>query len=381
MAFVRKNILFRCLALLLICFAQNSNAQLSEDSSISLITCRPGEEIYNAFGHTAIRIFDPINELDILYNYGMFSFDEPNFILKFLRGKLLYWLGIEKYNTFLNNYTKQKRSVIEQKLNLSLEQKNQIFLALRHNLKPDNRNYLYDFFFDNCSTRPRDIITDNIINLNFYNTNDNKSFRELIDEYTVSKPWTDFGIDLIIGSIADRKASTEDQMFLPEYLMFHIDIATIKNQKLVDENKLVLDYENEAKIRSTKSFPWPMLLFGMFLFIELLLYLKPKLLNSKLISYYDNAWFCVLGISGVLILFMWFGTDHIATKSNLNLLWLNPLYLFKLKKHKSPLLDYSIFGLLLLTILQNNTIQSLHAASIIIIAIIAFKVLRGFKLN
>ena len=123
-------------------------AQLSDESTISILTCKAGDEIYAMYGHTALRVSDPITHKDEIYNYGLFNFSEPNFTIKFLRGKLLYHLGITNSQRFIYQYTQQKRSIIEQVLNLTLDQRNAIYRALIENMKPDNRSYQYDFFFE-----------------------------------------------------------------------------------------------------------------------------------------------------------------------------------------------------------------------------------------
>ena len=360
--------------ILFFCFAQNLISQLSQQAEISLITCRPGDEIYSTFGHTAIRVQDPTRDMDILYNYGMFSFDEPNFTAKFLRGKLEYWLGIESYRSFINSYSNEKRTVIEQKLKLDFDQRNQVFRALRNNLKPENRKYLYDFFFDNCSTRPRDILIDNISDISFGLEAYPPSFRELISQYTVNKPWTDFGIDLIVGSVADRKASVRDQMFLPEYLMHHFD-----RSGKVGGTDILLDYEKEAATR--KHSPWfsPVLFFALILLLEIYLFIKFRERSHSYIRSYDKTFFTLLGIGGLLLLFMWFGTDHIATKQNMNILWMHPLYFFLLKAKNKKGFIYLLIGLALLALIQLPFFQELHMASVMLILVCFLKLLRKLK--
>lgn len=352
-------------------------AQFSDSTQISLITCRPGDEIYNTFGHTAIRVTDPATKLDVLFNYGMFSFDDPNFTMKFLRGKLMYWLGTERYRGFINNYSEQKRSLIEQKLNLSLDQKLAILSDLQVNMKDENRYYLYDFFFDNCSTRPRDVL-ERHCNLVYESVGTVSSYRELLDLYLMGKPWTDFGIDLIIGSIADKKAEVRDQMFLPEQLMIHMASAKINGEtELVAEEKLLTDYESHISRRNQHSFFTPLILFALLLLLELVLFLKFRGSTSKFILNYDKIWFLLAGLSSVVLLFMWLGTDHIATKVNMNVLWLSPLYFIFLNR-KSPSIHKKIqLILLLIALIQSLFFQAFHPAFYLMIAILFLKILRN----
>ncbi|NNF22943.1 MAG: DUF4105 domain-containing protein [Saprospiraceae bacterium] len=350
--------------------------QLSDSAQISVITCRAGDDIYNTFGHTAIRIYDPLDGKNELYNYGIFNFREPNFTMKFLRGKLLYSLGLQPYRRFLENYHYEKRTVFEQVLDISQKDRKEIYQAIRTNYKPENRAYLYDFFFDNCSTRPRDILLDHIDGVSFAEQKGNKTFRHLLDEYTYAKPWTDFGIDLIIGSVADWTADRNDQMFLPEYLFTNLEEAKVNGHSLVSETKILANFESELERRS--NIPWftPVLVFAILLLLELILFLKfRKKAIPKWLTIIDKFWIFILGIGSIIIAFMWFGTDHIATKQNLNLLWMHPLFLVILFKPKRRIVLFSII-LMILAILLSPFIQELHLASILIILITILKLVR-----
>jgi len=353
-----------------------AQAQLSDQAEISLITCRPGDEIYNAFGHTGIRINDPVYRIDLVFNYGMFSFSEPDFVPKFLRGKLMYWLGTENYKDFLNNYSNQRRSVFEQNLQLGYEERNTVFYALQNNLRKENRRYLYDFFFDNCSTRPRDVFFHNLESLQIDSSDtEQMSFRQMLDVYTSARPWADFGIDLIIGSKADREAHIKDQMFLPEFLMLHLSKTRLDGHALVESTTLSLDYEEDARQRDKDKWFSPSLLFSLFLLLELILFLRPGWFSSKTIKVYDALWWTLMSLCGLILLFMWLGTDHEATKQNMNTLWMHPFYVLLFKKRNRKL--YIFFALfLILALLQQFFLQSLHIASMLIILCLFIKLMR-----
>jgi hypothetical protein len=141
--------------------------QLSDQAVISLITADPGEELYSLFGHSAIRVKDTVNNQDLVFNYGTFNFNTPNFYMKFTRGKLLYMLSIQQFDRFKRSYEYEKRDLKEQILNLTQDQKQAIFQFLLWNYQPENRYYKYDFFFDNCATRIRDVFIDELPGLNF----------------------------------------------------------------------------------------------------------------------------------------------------------------------------------------------------------------------
>ncbi len=356
-------------------------SQLSEQSSVSILTCKPGDEIYSMYGHTAVRISDPVTQKDEVYNYGLFNFSEPNFTMKFLRGKLLYHLGITNSKRFSYQYTQQKRSIVEQVLNLSLDQRNAIYRALLENMKPENRSYKYDFFFDNCSTRIYDLLKDNIVGLEYpVHADEDYTFRGLLDEYTYTWPWTDFGQDLIVGSVSDQKAETKGRSFLPEFFYDVLDKSTIGHQPLVSKTAIFLDFEADNQRRREKVSQVPIWVFSLLLLVELLLLIfcsKATYINSRWLRILDNLWFSLLGIGSLIILFMWIGTDHLTTKKNLNLLWMSPLflpYLFKKSKGLTLILAISIPIALILS----PFVQELHICAILIMIATLFKLIRQY---
>ncbi len=329
---IQLRYLFSCLFLVVFCITKLTAQQpLSKQAEISLLTCDPGNELYSTFGHSGIRINDPSQKLDIVFNYGMFSFETPGFYRKFLRGKLDYHVGMQSYGNFLRNYNYYKRSVYEQKLHLDSLQKQEVFDFLLNNVKEENRSYKYDFFFDNCSTRIRGVFA-NSLGIVFSEQESDKTFRNLLDEFLPGLPWSDFGIDLVIGSRADKKASDTHQTFLPAYLMESIDDKKIAEANFVASTDTILDFAEEQKQRFTRPWFTPMLVFIAFLILELLiLFFVDK--RAGWLKWYDKLWFLVLGLSSVLLFVMWFFTDHIATKANWNLLWIHPLYLYLASKN------------------------------------------------
>jgi len=373
---MKLRIIFTCFWLAVL--SVPSVAQLSDSATISIWTCRQGDDVWNTFGHTAIKVEDPVTAKYEIYNFGMFDFDEPGFTPKFLRGKLLYFLGIQSKARFYGGYKEEERSIFEQKLNLTTTQKNTIYLKLRENFKKENRRYLYDFFFDNCSTRQRDIIFNSLENLTDINdVKPTKTYRQLLDEYIFASPWMDFGIDLIIGKIADDVASKKDMMFLPDYLYERLKNTRVDGEPLVIETSTILDFESRHIQRQKATFFSPQLLFGLFFLLELLLFFKFfKKPIPGIIKFYDGIWYTLLAISSIIILFMWFGTDHEATKQNLNVLWLNPLFFILLfvKKRWVYLSLLISMGLALITAVF---LQQFHIASIMIICTLVLKLLRG----
>lgn len=300
---------------------------------ISLLTIAPGDLVYDTYGHSALRVNDPKRNVDLVYNYGLYDFNTPGFVMKFMRGKLLYQVGAHRYDDFLYNYNQDKRTIYEQKLNLNQEEKDALMKALRVNMLKENRSYKYDFFFDNCSTRLRDLFEGVVTELDANGESKELTYRDLIKEHQYGMPWSDFGIDIIIGSKADAQSSLDAQMFLPLYLKDILSNAKIKRGDeevyLLSEPYEVISFPSEASKRMERSWFTPEFLFFM-LIIFLVLTRMPhrkKEVLPKWIRILDKSVLLFLGIIGCIVAFMWWGTDHVPTKSNWNLLWLNPLLL------------------------------------------------------
>lgn len=317
---------------LLIVISVGASAQtLSSQSAISLLTGSPGNELYSTFGHSAIRVKDPAANLDLVFNYGTFDFSTPNFYTKFVRGKLLYILSVEPFESFRFSFEYQGRAVTEQVLNLDMMQKNRLYTLLLDNYKPENRSYKYDFFFDNCATRIRDILGEALgEKLNYHYPAEwqkgNITFRNLIDLYLVNHPWSDFGIDLALGVPTDHVAQPADFMFLPDYLSTALDSAVIA--KGASTSPLVL-----SKTEIISSVPLnasgmdlPLILaWSLCLLSILFTYLGVKKRHRR--AWFDTLFFSLIGVIGWIVFLLWFATDHIATKTNLNVLWALPLHL------------------------------------------------------
>jgi len=305
-------------------------AQLSQNAQASVITCGPGAELYSGFGHSALRIYDPEKNIDIVYNYGMFDFEADDFYIKFARGKLAYWLGKSSMMGFIQSYIMEERSVKEQVLSLEPEEVSQMYAFLENNALEENRYYAYDFFFDNCATRPRDVL-ENVLskNLKWHEHADagKVSFRDIIDRYLERSPWVDLGIDLILGSVIDRKATNAELMFLPDYVFQIVEKSTINRNgvdvPLVRETVVHYDPGPHALPDSPDFIP-DYLFYGIFAIVlgfTLFKFSKPLIVLDVLV-------FLITGLLGVFILLMWFGTEHQATAANLNVIWSNPLHLF-----------------------------------------------------
>ena len=309
-------------------FGNSQVKPLSSQSKICLLTVGPGNDLYSIFGHTAIRVKDPEQNFDLAFNYGTFAFSD-DFYFQFTMGKLNYRLSIEPYDRFVAGYQYENRWVREQVLNLDSTQKQQVFEFLVENSQPKNAYYLYDFFYDNCSTRPRDVfenILDNQLQYNYIVQENTKTFRNMIDLYLAEMPWSDAGIDLGLGTPCDLECTPRLKTFLPDYLMDEFDRATIQQNgtsvKLVKANNLIVD----ARPVVQEGFNWfhPLVFFiGFILLHNLILRSKKK----WLIGTFDGLLYFIIGIAGWLVFFLWFVTDHNGTRPNWNILWAMSLYI------------------------------------------------------
>jgi hypothetical protein len=311
---------------------------------ITLLTCAPGEELYSTFGHTAIRVQDSLAGVDAVYNYGTFEF-APDFYSKFIRGKLLYSLSVEAFPDFLYTYQLESRSVVEQELQLSCAEKLKLYGALQINALEENRHYKYDFLFDNCTTRARDIIANNTaspVNFNNILPANVPSFRNLIHSYLDKghEPWSKLGIDILLGAKLDRKVTNLQSMFLPDYLLKGLDSARVNGKHLVTVPSPVLTMP--SPLANSDIFT-PLVCFSLLFLVVLLLSLKQSKRTARALLLFDFLFFFILGVAGLLLLFMWFGTDHTVTSNNYNLAWALPTHVvmaFFIGKKRSWVLTY-----------------------------------------
>ncbi|MDA7501660.1 DUF4105 domain-containing protein [Chitinophagales bacterium] len=370
--------------LLLIGVYANANAQqqLSETAQISVLTCSPGEEIYTTFGHTAIRVQDPILGIDQVFNYGTFNFDTPNFTMQFLRGKLLYKLGLANYDRFMRMYSRSQRAVREQVLDLNPEQRQAVYAELMIERLPENRFYKYDFFFDNCATRVRDVFERSLGKNLTWGKNEKvegRTLRQLLDDH-VSKdlPWIDLGMDLILGASSDVKANTSNAMYLPYHLEYSLASTQLssngKPKDFVSQTNILLDYPQSSS-NSILSY-LPLLLFGFLLVLRLLFYKSTGL--HKL----DGVVLFLFALMGIIMLIMWFATDHLACHWNWNVLWASPLLfvlaiqVFRKAACSSLLATIQIFLCLAVFVFFLVSWQIFHGVTLLFALYVLFMMLR-----
>lgn len=303
---------------------------LSSGARISAITIGPWQgELYSAFGHSAFRVYDPVNGIDDFYNYGVFNFDQPNFYINFARGHLRYMLGVDPYPLYRDYFIRHNRYIHEQILNLDSTRRQAVFDHLYWNAQPENAYYFYDYFYNNCASKLRDILKNNlgdklVFDSTFITTD--YTIRQLTDMYLHHQPWGDLGIDICLGLPMDKHAKAYEYMFLPDYVERSFDNAVIidggESVPLVREKVSVNESVPEDP-PSSVFHPW--LVFGLFLALALWL-TWADLRKRRASKWFDTIVFGGVGLVGVLLFVLWVATDHKAAARNLNLLWAMPLH-------------------------------------------------------
>lgn len=384
----------KLLTLILIAWAFTTNAQiLSKEAKFGLVTVSTGssdDAIYQIWGHTVLHLNDPINGINECYDYGTFSFDQPGFIVKFLKGTLPYQMAKYDFQTFIQHYkNNENRSASEQILNLSDQQKEDLHVFLTKNYLPENRQYSYRFFYYNCASRIRDILQQVCKDsLQFSPTlHADSTYRQWIDKYASKKmPWTNFGMSLAIGLPSDEKTKESGAMFLPDNLAMGFDSAVIfhNNQKQPFVlSKIQHTLVNVPEI-STSIFS-PFFLFTLFFgLIAIYTFWQIKTKNNKLL--FDLIFFTILGITGWFILGLWFLTDHGVTENNMNVIWTLPLmfpmiYFIRNPKIINPILWIYAFANIVLLLTWKMIPQGIPLAVIPIILVALIRITFILKNN
>jgi len=386
----------KTLSIIILVFAFTSGysqqKELSPGAEISIITAGPGKVLYESFGHSTIRIKD--RDFDTAYNYGMFDFNAPNFNLNFTKGKLLYKLESYPFHYFVRSYQRDKRWIKEQVLNLTKQEKQLFFEFLETNAKPENATYLYDPFFNNCATILREITEIILKDKVIFKTNhiqEKKSFRALMNDEIPWNTWGSFGINLALGSKLDQIATEKEHMYLPDFVFSGFKNALVqidtKEEKLIKEERYILKFK-ELKIKTDILSPLVVfcLILGVGMYIS---YRDVK--RKRRTKWFDFFIFFLTGLIGLLIVFLWFFTDHSTTPSNFNFLWAfapNLVIAFlMLKETHKKWVGYYLTGLLLLLgiipFIWLSKMQQLPLASLpfILLLAIRFGVLQKFLLS
>ena len=335
-----------------------------------------GAELYDQFGHSAFRIKDAPSGVDVVFNYGVYDFDTPNFYTKFAQGKLLYELKVTYYQPFYETYVAENRWVKEQILNLSQEEKQAVSDFLWNNALPENKKYKYDFFYDNCATRIRDVIQE-VLGDKLEYTDDyieeELSFRDLIQKNLQANTWGSLGIDIALGAVIDRKAKPIEYQFLPQYVYEGAAHALIhrrdNTEPLVKATKVL--FENNPTPPDNNFLMSPLFILGLLGLLIIFITYRDYQQKSRS-RYLDTSLFFFTGLIGVFLVLLWFATDHTATANNYNLLWAFPisiLFIWAISK-KNASLNINRYVLLLILLLLLLTIHWVTGVQVFAIALL-----------
>lgn len=350
--------------------------QLTNESEVSILSIGPGPLLNDAFGHSAIRIRDPLYNFDVVFDYGRYDFEAEGFYLNFTRGKLDYSIGRTDFENFRATYEYQNRSITEQQLNLSNAQKTAFYNFLRENIKPENQSYPYDFFYNNCATKIKDAI-ETVVGepLNYHPPTDFKrlSFRSLIRSDLNQNSWGSLGIDTALGSVIDQVARIEEHLFLPKNLQLLLENAQISssNSRLVSATKTLNPTTFVKKSTGINSPLFVLTLVALFLLW--ITYRDHK--NKRRTKWVDVSIFGITGSVGLVLLLLWFATDHTATANNYNLLWAfatNLLFIPSILKTtlKNRGIKYIVFLVILLSLMGLHWVTGVQSFAIGLIPLV-----------
>lgn len=347
---------------------------------ISLLTCSPGKEVWAQYGHTAIRYYDKESGEDLAINYGIFSLDQTYFIPRFVLGMTDYRMGVQPMDMFLAQYSYEGRGVVEQVLNLSAEDKEVIYKALQENMKPENVVYRYNYFFDNCTTRARDMLVNHLHGKVVYPpAEEDATFRSMIHKWNNKYEWTQFGEDLLLGVNADRKTTKSEQQFLPENLRSDFDKARYNGKPLVKETNILLDAETEV---AEPVFPLSPLSIALIFAVISLVMMLFSYRRQQVYWAWDLALMLTSGLMGIIFFVMIF-SQHPCVSLNFILLFFNPLPLFFLYStiKKKKVIWWKIWGALIILGLFGSLFQEIPLPILIVASFLLLHCIVHLRIN
>ena len=291
---------------------------------VSLLTCSPGSEVWQQYGHTAIRFEDTEREIDVVFNYGLFSFDEPHFIWRFCLGHTDYLVGAETYELFKKEYIERGSSITEQQLNLTFEEVANFWNLITLNCRPENRTYRYDFFYNNCSTKARDILYQSLTSPVSVARTDSVSLRSILHRHNAAYPWASFGIDLLLGVEADRLVPHDVQEFAP-FSLEESFAKAIRNggEQFVVGTTVVGPTDLQAGKKS-RGFPLTPVQTMILVLLITAIICTLELLISTRQWWYDIVLYSIQGVAGVVVTFLFLFSTHPTVDSNILVIVLNP---------------------------------------------------------
>jgi hypothetical protein len=299
---------------------------------VSILTCAPGSEVYEQYGHTALRYYAPEQGYDIVFNYGVFSFDTPNFVWRFVKGETDYQLGIVPYPYFRAEYETRGSAVYQQELNLTAAEKQHLFELLEENYRPAHRTYRYNFFYDNCTTRARDMVERCVDGQIVYpesahEASQHETFRDIVHDHTASTPWTQWGIDLLLGAEADAPIGQRERQFAPFHLRDDLRQATIQRggevvPLVLHETKIIPGRETPVQEAHSLCTPLSMAVLLLIIYIGIGAY---EVYSRRTWWFPHLLLLLCQGLAGCVITLMFFCSTHPTVGSNWLVLLFNPV--------------------------------------------------------
>ena len=380
---MKKGLLYIVLTFILSVVNATAGAQSMRNPDsiqISLLTCSPGKEVWAQYGHTAIRYYNKESGEDLAINYGIFSLDQTYFIPRFVLGMTDYRMGVQPMDMFLAQYSYEGRGVVEQVLNLSAEDKEVIYKALQENMKPENVVYRYNYFFDNCTTRARDMLVNHLHGKVVYPpAEEDATFRSMIHKWNNKYEWTQFGEDLLLGVNADRKTTKSEQQFLPENLRSDFDKARYNGKPLVKETNILLDAETEV---AEPVFPLSPLSIALIFAVISLVMMLFSYRRQQVYWAWDLALMFTSGLMGIIFFVMIF-SQHPCVSLNFILLFFNPLPLFFLYStiKKKKVIWWKIWGVLIILGLFGSLFQEIPLPILIVASFLLLHCIVHLRIN
>lgn len=321
---------------------------LSQNTQVSVITCDTGNESYSLFGHTAIRITDTENNLDVVYNYGAFDFSTPNFVAKFAKGDLQYFVIAHSFYDFIGQYSYEQRSVFEQELNIPLAYKQKLFDNLNKAIASEERYYTYKFIDKNCTSMVVDIINKTLgSKVISKKTDTDKTFRAILYPYFDNSFYEKLGTSIIFGTKVDQYGT---HIFLPLELHQNLQQAQFENHPLSKKSQTLLDFKKQA------SSPWWDNIYTFIAFLGLIV-----IINKKSI---DAVYFSIMGLLGLFFAFMGFYSFHHELAYNYNILLFNPFLLVMLyfigRQNKKWIINTAVLNLFFLLVYVLFMLNKIH---------------------
>jgi len=368
----------------------------TEDYTVSILTIGPGNSLNDSFGHSAIRVQSKTKKYDLVFNYGIYDYNDPRFYSNFIKGYLKYSLGVSYFENFKSSYIANDRYIKEQVLSLPNDLKEKLVDKLIFNSKPENKDYFYDYFNNNCSTVIKDIIKGLLSQYDYHNTyesvtSNKDSYRSLIYENINKNSWGSLGIDICLGSYIDQQIDSEKNTFLPEYLFEYLNSSYYSysnNDKKIEKVKLIENIIFINKVKDVEKSTFNIFLTSP-LFIFLLIFTALFLLNyrnkeNKKIHLALESIHILTSFIGCLLLFLWFFTDHTTAAFNYNLLWANPINFILLinvlnKKWKIAYLKLLLLSLILIVLHSITGVQVFNISLYPLFLFLAFRYLQLIK--